>query len=111
MSFFDTVSGVLKHGIDFLDALVKYAAALRPFVVQTARELEALIPDNGLGSVKLMAFDEALKVFVAASDKFSGVDASQGGAVWTLAHWLLESFLAAEKVIKNPSPAPIVSAG
>lgn len=96
-NFFASVIGYLKRGFDFGIALVRYAAKLRPFVVSTAVELEALIPDSGMGNVKLLAFDQALKVFVAASADFDADDVEEGGDIWTVAHWLLEAYLAAQK--------------
>jgi hypothetical protein len=95
--FFKKVVGVLKRGFDFGQALVRYAGKLRPFVLTTAAELESLIPDSGMGNIKLLAFDQALKVFVAASSDFEEQDVQEGDTVWTVAHWLLEVYLAAQK--------------
>lgn len=96
--FFESVRKVLQGGWNFVVGVHKYAAKLRPFVVVTAQELEALIPDSGMGNVKLLAFDQALKVFVAASSDFDEEDVEEGGQLWTVAHWLLESWLAAQRV-------------
>lgn len=93
---FDSVISKIKKGMDFLSALVQYAAKLRPFVITTATELEALIPDNGMGNIKLLAFDQALKIFIAASDMPANAS-DEGGPVWSVAHWLLEAYLAAQK--------------
>ena len=95
--FFKKILGVLKRGFDFGQALALYAGKLRPFVMTTAAELEALIPDSGMGNIKLLAFDQALKVFVAATADFDGKDVQEGDSLWTVAHWLLEATLAAQK--------------
>jgi len=108
--FFKKIAGVLRRGFDFGQGLVRYAAKLRPFVLSTASELEALIPDNGLGSIKLLAFDQALKVFVAASADFEEQDVAEGDSLWTVAHWLLESYLAAQNARAKLTP-PTATAG
>ena len=105
---FKKIVGLLQRGFDFGQGLVLYAAKLRPFVVATASELESLIPDNGMGDVKLLAFDQALKIFVAASADFDGKEVRQGDSLWTVAHWLLEAYLAAQKAratVRAASPA------
>ena len=96
--FFKNVVAVLKRGFDFGAGIVKYAAKLRPFVVSTASELEDLIPDSGFGDLKLIAFDQALKIFVAVSADFPEQDVEEGGTIWTVAHWLLEAYLSAQKM-------------
>jgi len=104
--FFRKIVGLLKSGYDFGAGIIKYAAKLRPFVVSTAAELEALIPDSGMGSVKLIAFDQALKIFVAVSADFPEKDVEEGGTIWTVAHWLLEAYLSAQKMrAAQPKPA------
>lgn len=93
---FTRIIAKIRKGMDFLGGVIQYAAKLRPFVVTTATELESLIPDSGLGNIKLLAFDQALKIFVAATD-MPAKDADEGGSIWTVAHWLLEAYLAAQK--------------
>jgi len=97
--FFSKIFGLLQGSYNFGDALVLYAAKLRPFVVTAAKELDALIPAGGMGDVKLMAFDEALKVFVAANADFDHKAVAIGDNLWTVAHWLLEAYLSAQKAL------------
>jgi hypothetical protein len=94
---FSRLIGAAKKGIDFLTALAKYAATLRPFVIQAATELEQLIPDSGMGNIKLAAFDQALKIFVASSSQIDAPDVEEGAPIWIVAHWLLETYLSAQQ--------------
>ena len=108
-NIFDRIGNALSRVFGFVrtvfnatnKAAGRFAPVLREFVVETADRLETLIPDGGMGNIKLMAFDGALKLFVDEMRKEGELDDEEVGGVWEFAHVLLEGHLAAKKAAEK----------